>query len=321
MLIVSLAAGIGSALWPVLFPTILFIDLWFLGYHHVVSTYTRISFDKESFREHKFFVLYLPFIIAALTLVTSYFLGAWSIATVYLYWQWFHYSRQSYGINRIYQKKEAQAGLENDYLEQMAFYALPVWGILSRSSEGHEQFLWLPVVVLPVPELISDLVGLCCLALLAAWTWRRFQHFRKGELAIASNLYFLSHNLIFLFAYVAIADINFGWLAINVWHNFQYILLVWHYNANKFASGVESDKKFLSTISQSENFLAYFAVCLLLSSAMYIGIDAVLNFVSAAAPYSLIVYSVINFHHYVVDGAIWKLRRKPVSNNFGVSNA
>ncbi len=36
-----------SALWGPL----LFLDLWLLGYHHAVATYTRLRFDRESLRE------------------------------------------------------------------------------------------------------------------------------------------------------------------------------------------------------------------------------------------------------------------------------
>ena len=30
---------------PALYPVVLFADLWFLGYHHVISTYTRLGFS------------------------------------------------------------------------------------------------------------------------------------------------------------------------------------------------------------------------------------------------------------------------------------
>ncbi|NJR71545.1 MAG: alpha/beta fold hydrolase, partial [Synechococcales cyanobacterium CRU_2_2] len=32
-------------------------------------------------------------------------LGLWSIVTLYLYWQWFHYTRQSWGISQVYRRK------------------------------------------------------------------------------------------------------------------------------------------------------------------------------------------------------------------------
>ena len=45
---VALASGTIVVARPIWFPIVLFLDLWLLGYHHVVSTFTRLSFDKES---------------------------------------------------------------------------------------------------------------------------------------------------------------------------------------------------------------------------------------------------------------------------------
>ena len=48
---------------PSLFPMILLADVWLLGYHHVVSTYTRLCFDLESFRTYRFLILWLPLLV------------------------------------------------------------------------------------------------------------------------------------------------------------------------------------------------------------------------------------------------------------------
>lgn len=57
---------------PELFQLILFADLWLLGYHHVIATFTRLAFDRESLREHRFFVFYLPFIVIGVVLAILY---------------------------------------------------------------------------------------------------------------------------------------------------------------------------------------------------------------------------------------------------------
>jgi hypothetical protein len=46
----------------------------------------------------------------------------------------------------------------------------------------------------------------------------------------------------------------------------------------------------------------------------------VATFIVASLPLVAIVYQAINFHHYVVDAVIWKVRRKPVQQNFGITN-
>jgi hypothetical protein len=32
-----------------------------------------------------------------------------------------------------------------------------------------------------------------------------------------------------------------------------------------------------------------------------------------------VVYQAINFHHYVVDAIIWKVRKKTLRQNFGIA--
>ncbi len=134
----------------------------------------------------------------------------------------------------------------------------------------------------------------------------------------------MSHLAVFSVSYLVIRDLDHGWLAVNIWHNAQYILLVWMYNNNRFRNGIDPAHRFLSTISQQRNALIYFAVCLISSTALYFGIDQLLRVVAPQAGMSLgglvlIVYSAINFHHYIVDGVIWKVRRKPLQKNLGVT--
>jgi hypothetical protein len=40
---------------------------------------------------------------------------------------------------------------------------------------------------------------------------------------------------------------------------------------------------------------------------------------ATSLPLFAIVFQAINFHHYLVDAVIWKVRRKPVRENFGIA--
>lgn len=44
------------------------------------------------------------------TVVAAYSLGFWALATTYLYWQWFYYTPQSYGIMRYYYRQSVPLG-------------------------------------------------------------------------------------------------------------------------------------------------------------------------------------------------------------------
>jgi hypothetical protein len=296
------------------------LNAWLLGYHHVISTFTRLAFDRDSFNENRFLVTWLPLIVLTGVFALCLVFGQWILTTIYLYWQWWHYTRQSYGVSRIYQRK---AGLNNDLLSKLVIYAVPVWGILHRSFQSPQQFLFTDVKVLPVPVWLVGAVGLAAIVVVAWWLAQTVKSLVQGTLPIAHTLYVCSHLFIFGIGYLAIEDINHGWLVLTVWHNCQYILTVWMFNNNRFKNGVDSKHRFLSSISQRNKMLTYFAVCLLISTVLYSVLQFSLGWVVLATattlPLFAIVFQAVNFHHYLVDAVIWKMRRKPVRQNFGIA--
>ena len=251
---------------PKLFPAIFAINVWLLGYHHVISTFTRLTFDRDSFQQHRFLITKVPLIVLACVLVLSSVVGVWILTTVYLYWQWWHYTRQSYGISRLYQCK---AGLNNDLLSKLVIYALPAWGILHRSYQRPNTFLFGEVKVIPVPHWLVVAAGLITVVVVGWWVAQTVHSWIVGSVPVAHTVYVATHLTIFGVGYLAINDINHGWLVLNVWHNCQYILTVWMFNQSRFKGGIDQRHKFLSYLSQRNNFPIYLSVCLLIATVVY----------------------------------------------------
>jgi len=319
---VAIAAGSIVIGQPALFLTVFVLNGWLLGYHHVVSTFTRLSFDSDSFKQHRFLVLWLPiFVLAAVILLSAVF-GVWILVSMYLYWQWWHYTRQSYGVSRIYARK---CGIAPDRITTAMIYAVPVWGILYRSYQAPRHYLFADVKVIPIPYWLVVLAAVVALMVTALWASRQLQLFLRGELPIGHTAYLLSHLVGFGVAYLLIDDINHGWLVLNVWHNSQYILTVWMFNNSRFKNEANAKHTFLYHLSQTKNVALYFLVCFLISTIFYTALASVLSWVSltfaaaAALPLVAIVYQSINFHHYVVDAVIWKVRRKTIRENLGIT--
>ena len=332
--LLALASGLIVVWQPWLFFPVLLADLWLLGYHHVIATFTRLSFDRESLKENRFLVFYLPFLVLAATVTLAITFGAWMIASIYLYWQWFHYSRQSWGISRVYERKSGGLVDDNPLFSQLCFYLVPIYGILYRSWQAPETFILNEVRVIPMPELAVDIVGIAALISILAWLWTRLQAWRQGRLAIAHSAFMASHIAVFLIGYRLIEDITYGWVVLNVWHNAQYLLFVWLFNANKFKDGIDEKSPFLSGISQSNAKWRYFLSCFALSTVIYLVLDATSSAIESsawwstdyfnlaiAAPVTVIIFQTINFHHYIVDSRIWKVRSKPIQETLGLSKS
>lgn len=306
---------------PRLFPALFVVNAWLLGYHHIISTFTRLTFDRESFQAHRFLVIWLPIIVLMGAGLAYVLFGGWVLTTVYLYWQWWHYTRQSYGVSRIYQLK---TGLSNDLVKKLVIYALPTWGILHRSYQSPDQFLFNDVRVIPVSLLVVGIAGALTIVVVAWWVAHTVKELAAGRFSLAHTLYLCSHLVIFGVGYLAIENINHGWLVLTVWHNCQYILTVWMFNNNRFKNGVDSEHRFLSFLSQRKNVSLYFAVCLTISTALYFAIQYSLSWIIVVSATSLplfaIAFQAVNFHHYVVDAVIWRVRHKPVRQSFGIAN-
>src|SRR5215217_4829614 len=312
---VALLAGFTVVLQPGLFAPVLLLDLWLLGYHHVIATFTQIAFDVTSVRQHRFLVLGLPPFVILGTFVLAVLIGLWAIVTLYLYWQWFHYTRQSYGISQAYARKSGTP-LEDAPLTKVALYLLPLWGLLHRSAERPPTFLGQEVKVLPVPELLANAVGVCAIAVCLYWALGRIRAWHAGRLPAAHTLYLLSHFAVFFVGYVAIADINFGWLTINIWHNAQYILFVWLANNRRFEGKVHPEHRLLSRMSQRRNVVLYFGVCLAVTVTVYLTIQSLLTALTLGSlAYMLLIYQSLNFHHYIVDAIIWRGSQKKAREN------
>lgn len=307
---------------PSLFGEIFVLNAWLLGYHHVISTFTRLTFDIDSLKEHRFLLTWLPVLVLTAVALACIAFGVWILTTVYLYWQWWHYTRQSYGISRIYQRR---SGLNSDVLHKLIIYALPVWGILHRSAQAPEKFLFTEVRVVPVPIWIETVAATFTVVVLGWWVLRTIRDWFSNDLSVAHTLYLGTHLVIFGVGYLAIDDINQGWLVLTIWHNCQYIFTVWMFNNNRFKGKVDPKHRFLSYLSQNSKVATYLAICLLLSTLIYSTLQYSLGWIAIATattlPLFAIVFQAINFHHYVVDAVIWKVRRKPIQQNLGIQTA
>jgi len=303
---------------PSLWQPILLADLWLLGYHHVISTYSRLLMDAESRRINRALITWLPIVVVLLVGIAGYGIGAWTLATIYFYWQWWHYTRQSWGVSRVYENKAGlEQSTENPRLAQAVFYLVPAWGILWRSAQGHDEFLGLPVKMLPVPVAAANAVGVIACVGLIWLVSQRLRAWRQGRLPLAHTLYLGVHYTMFVVSYRLIDSLDFGWLGLNIWHNAQYVLFVWYFNNRRFASGSNGEARALSWLSQSRRFVAYIAVSIALSSVVYLAIQQTIALVVAP----LIVFQAINFHHYVVDSLIWKVRKPALQQTLGLPGA
>lgn len=308
VLLLALALGGAVSVRPELLASVLLFDFWILAYPHVASTYTRVAFGRADVRAHRFLLFGLPPIVLLATTAVAWLGGVIALNTLYFYWQTHHYTKQSYGIARAYQQRSGAPARPRDWLSAGVIFAFPLWGILRRAHQRPPQFYGMPLWSPPVPGALVAAAAVLALGVLAAWTWRQL----RAPHRTGAVLFVLSHVVITVISYLAISDVTRGWLFINVWHNAQYILFVWAANARRFRGGVDPERPFLSRLSQSTHVVRYAAVCLGLSTTLYLALGQALPRIAwQVLPLVLVCHLALNFHHYLVDAVIWRKRREP----------
>jgi hypothetical protein len=314
------AMGGAAALAPPLFLPLLALHTWCFGFDHVVATFTKLAGAPEDRRRNRLLLYLLPPLVLAATVALGQSAGVGALNTGYFLFQWFHTTRQSWGIAQHYRR--AAGGMPGDprWLSEVTLWALPVVGILQRCRQQPRQFLWMELHLPPVPGAAVAAAGVIAAGLLALFAWTRWRAYRRGELALPHTLFLVSHFVVFAVGYLAIDDLHAGWLLVNVWHNVQYLAYVWLHNRQRFAAGVRRDAPVLSWLCQpgAKRAVGYFGGCLAVSTPLFAGLYALGDrldlwldgrFVSI----SLVIALGVNFHHYIVDGVIWKRGRAGVS--------
>ncbi|SMP51831.1 hypothetical protein SAMN06265222_103358 [Neorhodopirellula lusitana] len=304
---------------PGLFTPVLFLDLWLLGYHHVISTFTKLAGTRQDRQENQFLLYRLPLIVIAAVVGCYLVSGIWSIVTIYFFWQWYHYTRQAYGISAFYQRKTGvKQPVLRSRLDHAAVWAIPVWGLVHRCTEGWETFIYQPVWLPALPAVASTVAMFAAIAVVSVWLALRVDDLAMGRFSYAPFMFLVSHHLVFYIAYVLTPDMTTGWLVANVWHNAQYILFVWLFNQNRFRG---PEKEALSPLMfwlcqrSPYRTLMYFLVCIGITTVVYGMLDQGTQLIAAdnltmLLGIKVVLFQSINFHHYVVDSYIWKARKK-----------
>jgi hypothetical protein len=315
--ITVLACGMGGAVAvePALFLPLLTIHTWFFSFDHVIATFTKLAGLPEDRRRNRLLIYVLPPAALVLTFVAAQSAGIGALATIYFFFQWFHTTRQSWGVAQHYRRAAGGMAWDPPWLSEATLWSLPLVGILHRCAQQPTRFLYMHLYLPRVPAVVVVGAAAIAITLLTIFVWTRVLAWRRGQLPLGHTLYLCAHFVVFGVGYLVIDDLHAGWLLVNVWHNVQYLAYVWMHNRGRFSTGVRRDAPILSWLCQPGvgRGALYFAACLAISSPIFAAIYALGNRADLwldgrVVSIGLVIGFTINFHHYIVDGIIWKRR-------------
>ena len=300
--------GANTRAWAITFYALALI----LNYPHYMATIYRAYHRAEDFKKYRIFTVHTTALIVLTLLLSHYWLRLlpW-IFTIYITWSPWHYSGQNYGLFMMF---AGRVGADPDKGTRQALYGAFIASYLilflgfhtGHSSDPLFISLGIPLLVSRWEQMVLGVafVGLSAYGVvkLARQTgWRRL--IPSLTLFSSQCLWLLLPSGIALLRHSDIPQTRYSSGILAVMHSAQYLWITSYY-ARRESSG-EQD-----AMGRNWRPLAYFGVLIVGGIALFVPgpwlasrvfhHDFSLSF--------LIFTSLVNIHHFILDGVVWKLR-------------
>ncbi len=310
LLISYLSLASSARTWSVVF----YVLALFFNYPHYMATIYRAYHRAEDFQKYRVFTVHITGLML-LTLVLSHvWLGLlpW-IFTIYLTWSPWHYSGQNYGLFMMFARR---SGADPDKTTTRALYSAFIASYLILFLSFHTGASSDPLFIsLGIPAVISKweqvILGVAFLALsifgfsrlARATEWKRLVP--CVTLFSSQFLWFFLPAAISLIKGLSIPQNRYSTGVLALMHSAQYLWITSYYARREAKS---SDPAIAS--ERSWRPLAYFGVLILGGIALFVPgpwMASRLWHHDFTASF-LVFTALVNIHHFILDGAIWKLR-------------
>ncbi len=295
-----------------------------LGAPHYGATLLRVYERSKDRSQYRFFGTWASLVVALFFVVGVYdvTVGSWML-TLYLSWSPWHYSGQNYGIASMFLgrrgvsiarpgKRLLQASFQLSWLlVLLAIHTEQPSAAYAAVELSSSAYSFIPIgvpVKIAAPLILFTaiaylvVIGITIALLRQAGSWRDI--FPTLALMILQALWFSLPVLARATALgmeleplgIRYAEYTFYWIAFG--HFTQYLWVTLYY-----ARSAGTDRR----------ALPYLAKALLVGSAIW-GIPLalfapeVLGVRAFDAGLGVLIASAVNIHHFILDGAIWKLR-------------
>ena len=285
----------------------------FFNYPHYMATIYRAYHRAEDFEKYRVFTVHITALVVLTLLLSHYWLRLlpW-IFTIYLTWSPWHYSGQNYGLFMMFARR---AGAEPSQTERRALYGAFVASYLilflgfhtGPSSDPLFLSLGIPAVIGRFEQIVLGVVFLGLSAfglsrLARATGWRKL--IPSLTLFSSQFLWFLLPSAISLLKGLAIPQNRYSSGVLAVMHSAQYLWITSYY-ARREATGETQGQK-----GRGWRPFAYFGVLVVGGIALFVPGPWLASraFHHDFTASFLIFTALVNIHHFILDGAIWKLR-------------
>src|SRR6059036_2145574 len=289
--------------------------------HHLPGM-IRAYGDRALFQRFKWRFILAPIFLVVVCAAFSIW-DLKGIVLVAFVWGVWHGMMQTYGFCRIY---DAKVGSFAQLTRRLDFALCGIWFVTAvllspqRMTDTLETYYSAGGPFIPPALLRAGQQGLLALALLVSavflanfvWVWtsgKRPSPVKLVLLVTSISFWWYCNNIV--------ASVLVGVALFEVFHDVQYLSLVWIYNRKR----VESDNSiggFMRFVFRRSGSLVGVYVGLVLAygglslSKSYVGIEAVKRILTGVVTASALL-------HFYYDGFIWKVREKSTRQSLGIT--
>jgi tetratricopeptide (TPR) repeat protein len=284
------------------------------NYPHFMATIYRAYHTRADFEKYKIFTLHITLllVLTGIILHASYQLFPW-VFTLYICWSPWHYSGQNYGLLMMFARRtgaEATPGERRSI--RAAFVASYLMLLASFETGGSTDPLILSLGLAAKYTLPARLVLAGAFAVFLFFGFRRLIQ-RSGVRALAAPLtlaltqfiWFVVPTLLELHARYQIPQTRYSSGILAILHSAQYIWITSYYQRREARA----------TGHAGWRMTGYFLTLVAGGIALFIPgpwiVSRILHFDFTTS--FLIFTAVVNIHHFILDGALWKLRDSRIS--------
>jgi tetratricopeptide (TPR) repeat protein len=289
--------------------------LFFCNYPHYMATLHRVYRDRSQIERYKFFSIYVTGLLVLTAALGHLMAGRWLtlLYSVYFTWSPFHYTGQNYGISLMYLRRGGtQPSNAERWLLYVAFIACFLMYVTAINTDLGIAPLF-PFHSLGIPRQVGRVAYLSLLVIgvvsAAGFLWRIVP--RTPGRALLPVLLLSGSQFAWFAAATGMplfsAELGLQWLPIEALfptiaflHCAQYLGVTAYYAKREQTTAAAarfSVVRYLAVLIVGGVFLWIGSTRLL---SQVFGLDYGISF--------LLMLSLINIHHFVMDGAIWKLR-------------
>src|SRR5277367_4395058 len=310
---------LGAAFWLTRSHTHAWVVAFYLlalafNYPHFMATVYRAYHTRADFEKYKIFTLHITLllVLTGVLLHASYRLFPW-VFTLYILWSPWHYTGQNYGLLMMFARRsgaEATPGERRSI--RAAFVASYLMLLASFETGGSTDPLILSLGFAAKYTLPARLVLAAAFAVFLFLGFRRLIR-RSGARALAAPLtlaltqfiWFVVPTLLELHAQYQIPQTRYSSGILAVLHSAQYIWITSYYQQREARAagqaGWRMTRYFLTLVAGG--------IALFIPGPWIVSRVHHFDFTTSF----LIFTAVVNIHHFILDGALWKLRDSRIS--------